>query len=46
MEAVGPEIENCSAGRNFRTAPKYAAVEPVTSKIEIRKPENKAGIFF
>jgi hypothetical protein len=45
MDAVGPEIENCSAGLNFRTTPKYVAVEHGTPKIEIRKPENKTGFF-
>ena len=43
MDAVRPEIEDCSAGRSVRTTSKYeyTAVEPGTPKIEIRKPEKR-----
>ena len=45
MDDVHPEIGNSIAGRNLRTAPMYAAAEHGTSKIEIRKLENKTGYF-
>jgi hypothetical protein len=45
VDVVCPESGNCCVRRDVKTTTMYAAAEPRTPKIEIKKTENKTDFF-